>query len=363
MNAGCVPTPQLNAETSLARNSSVTAWMFYRFGLVLGGLAWICVASTLCGCNAVSGWTMNQSGLGYYKKGNYTAARYEFERALMDQPYNASYAYNVAKAMQKQGDSVQAEQMYQQALTLDPQHQPAYHALTEMLIEQGRQDDAQQLLQAWAETQPYDPYAHVELAQLQRRSGNLIGAEQQLQTALRMNPHSPQALDAMGQLQQQMGRPAMAAGYYQRSLAQNPYQPQVSSRLDALSTSGRPDGAIQLANHLQHTDPTLAGGPIQAHYSGPQMSAVPMGPSPMMSSVPLPVAGPYNVYRPAPPGAPLPMAAPRMAPPMQSMPIPQQAAPAISQPIELGQPVPITQVYPQMGAPMLGNAIPTIQAF
>src|SRR5690606_28611905 len=132
-------------------------WSLYHAGLVLGGIIWVCVASTLCGCAQSNAWVSNQSGQWAFNQGNYTAARHEFERALADDPYNPSYAYNVARAMEKQGETQHSERMYQHALTIDPTHQPSYHRLSELLIDQGREGDAHLLVQAWADTQPYIP--------------------------------------------------------------------------------------------------------------------------------------------------------------------------------------------------------------
>ncbi|MCA9031558.1 MAG: hypothetical protein KDA66_12170, partial [Planctomycetaceae bacterium] len=66
------------------------------FLLALGGLL-----PLLSGCHLSNGWFMSSSGRAYYQRGNYAAARHEYERALMDQPFNANFAYNAARSMEK----------------------------------------------------------------------------------------------------------------------------------------------------------------------------------------------------------------------------------------------------------------------
>lgn len=212
------------------------------------------------GCGQVSGFVMNESGQSYYKRGNYAAARHEFQQALMNDPYNASYAYNVAKTMALQGDIAGAEQMYQHALSVDPGHQPAYHGLSELLVKQGRQQDAQSLLQAWAATQPYEPESYTELAQLQQATGDIAGAEQNLHRALQLKPHDAETLAKLGDLHSQSGRPAEAAQYYRQSLTYNPFQSDVSTRLSAVSPQTSPyAGSATATQHIAARYPGTYG--------------------------------------------------------------------------------------------------------
>jgi tetratricopeptide (TPR) repeat protein len=170
---------------------------------VLGtaGILWVAIAASLCGCSPiapVNGWAMNHKGKSYYKKGEYVQARQEFERALMDSPQSANYAYNVAAAMDQQGDHLAAEKMYRHALTLDPSHQPAYHGMAAMMMEDGRTSDANDLVSSWAATQPYSPEAATELGWLKGEQGDIDGADRELRRALRQNPRHSAALKQLG---------------------------------------------------------------------------------------------------------------------------------------------------------------------
>ncbi|MEK6261822.1 MAG: tetratricopeptide repeat protein [Planctomycetota bacterium] len=206
-----------------------TLGQFTRVSICLG----LIVLST--GCRATNGWVMNNSGMGYYRNGNYTAARHEFTRAVADDPYHPDYRHNLAMAMQKQGDLAGAERVLRHNLTLDPMHQPTYHALAQSLVQQQRPGEAQALLTEWAETQPYATESHVEMAWLQRELGNHAAAEQSLRQALQVEPNNPVALSHLGQIHHETGRGDQAAAYYQRSLSSSWNQPEVQSRLATVS--------------------------------------------------------------------------------------------------------------------------------
>jgi Flp pilus assembly protein TadD len=293
------------------------------------------VAATLIqsGCNMSSGWMRNRIGHHYYRTGDYTAARRTFEQALMNDPWNADYAFNVAASMQRQGDLIGAERMYDHALALNPSHQPTYHALAGLLHEQGRTAEAQELLTSWVATQPHMPEAHLEMASLQQKLGDYPGAEASLQMALRNNPRHPRVLAQLGQVYERTGRTAEAAALYQRSLAYHHYQPQVASRLGAITTAAHPSPSLQLAQQMPQHDPLLNPFPRTARPADPRMfSGVPhtayspswtmstANPDPVFfapgamasgTTVGMPVAGPTAITLPAGtgPGGGVPMSA------------------------------------------------------
>lgn len=224
--------------------------IWYRVGLVLFGLAWVFLSSTLCGCGAMNGHLMNRSGKRYFDKGNYEFARYEFERALMDDPYNANYAYNVARTMELDGEYGDAEGMYQHALTLNPNHLPSYHALGGMLRQQGRVDEARELLVAWSETQPYSAEAQFSAAHLYHQEGNFPAAQRAYQQGLRDLPPSPQ--------QQMLANP-----YHPDAQAILFGSPTMPSRRFPYHTAP----SLQMSNTMPVNDPSMWGGPVVPHRS------------------------------------------------------------------------------------------------
>lgn len=356
------------AFTQLAPRRTLSRWI-----LCLTGIAWVALAATLCGCRPMSGYVMNESGKGYYRRGNYMAARMEFERALMDRPYSPDYAHNLAAAMSQTGDTAAAEQMYRHALLLDPSHQPSYHALAGLLNSQGRGAEAQQLVQTWVETQPYVPEAHLEMSWLMQQQGNLLAAEESAHQALRINPRHPRAMADLGRIYARGGRGREAAAMYQRSLALNPYQTRVHSDLAYLNYPSGYSPGLQMANTLPYVDPALQGGPVLAGrgFRGRNPFAGPMMASPQMTPAygVMPEQMQVGSYLPGP--APVMQAAPTWnTAPMTSVPaytsnVPSPQIPYGATSVPYGAPLPIdTSTQPvQLGAPIPTTMVPSGQFF
>jgi len=231
-----------------------------RWVLGTAGILWVAMAASLCGCSPISpvnGWVMNESGKAYYKRGDYRAARGEFERALMDRPQSPDYAFNVAAAMDQQGDHLAAEKMYRHALTLDPGHQPAYHGMAAMMMEDGRTAEANDLINTWAATQPYSTEATTELGWLKSKQGDIDGADRELRKALRQNPRHARARSELARVHGKSGNRRDAAAEYARSLFMDPDQPDAQAELAALNSNVYGDPALQMAAAMPLYDPTL----------------------------------------------------------------------------------------------------------
>ena len=240
------------------------------FAHVFLGLITLSLIVPLAGCRGTASSWNNAMGRRAYKNGNYTAARRHFERALLDDPWRADYAYNVASAMRQQGDPIAAERMYDHAITLDPEHQPSYHSLASLLKEQGRDDDAYELLTAWSDTQPYVPESHIEMASYQQEMGNLDAAQMELEQAYQMYPNHPGINAQLGQVYESRGDQRRAARMYRRSLAMRRYQPHVSSRLYGMDMMGQPSPGMAMAQRGGY-----AGYPNVPMMADPMYSGMP----------------------------------------------------------------------------------------
>jgi Tfp pilus assembly protein PilF len=271
MRARLVPCPATTDSVLVGATHTLMARIL-RGTLTAAGLSWICFASTLCGCNSVNGYVMNESGKAYYRRGDYTAARHEFERALMDSPENSNYAYNVAAAMQQQGDSMAAEKMYQHALVIDPSHEPSYEGLAHLLYNTERTGEAEQLLTAWSESQPYDENASLSLARMQENMGNTSAADMAYDRALAANPSSGNR--ALANHYRRSGRRRDAQAY-QRGLMQNPYNADMQSDAQLMASGQSP--ALLMAQQMPLYDPTLqpAAMPFQSFGASPSVPTPP----------------------------------------------------------------------------------------
>jgi len=257
-------TATIDSPSMLAGPTHTLMARIFRGTLTVAGLAWICIASTLCGCGSVNGYVMNESGKAYYRRGDYTAARHEFERALMDSPENANYAYNVAAAMQQQGDAMAAEKMYQHALVIDPGHESSYEGLAHLLYNNDRTSEAEQLLTAWSETQPYDENSSLSLARMQDNMGNSSGADQSYDRALAANPRSRRP---------NRRRDSQMAS--RRGPMQNPYNSGMQSDSQMMADGQSP--ALLMAQQMPLYDPTFQPGPMPFQSYAPP-AGVPQAP-------------------------------------------------------------------------------------
>jgi len=387
-----------------------------RLGLIAGTVLSTAALFSLCGCTRMTGFVMNESGQAFYQRGNYTMAAREFHKAVVEDPTNPHYLYNLAAANAKRGEYMQAEQIYRQAISIDPSHQPSYHGLAAMMVEQGRVAEAEQMLTTWAGAQPYSAEAQIEMAWLQQKNGNYQAAESSLMQALRINPRHDHAIAQLGQVYEAQGRPQEAMAMYERAVITDPTRYQVQSRLAGLEEryphlknpqaptmmAGVPAGAApwetQSTQMAAWNAPMMGGAPQMAAApmmpmdygmaAYPQMSAQPhMASYPSLNgypqhttawapSLPVPTANygmPYNTAEMNPQyqvAAPPAFDWTAQQQPMMMAPQTSMSAPQIASPFDGMMPQHDFQAQGQISAspnfgwqPQMSQALPEVQAF
>jgi Tfp pilus assembly protein PilF len=189
--------------------------------------------------------TYNTEGVTLFQRGEYAAARQNFEAALQLQPDDAGLRYNVGQCCDRLGDAAGAERAYTACLQVAPEHAPCRHALCRLLVRDGRTPDAVRLVDEWLQKQPNAAGPYAADGWLWFQAGDLPRAQGRLQQALERDPHDVQALLQLAQVYEATHRPERAVVLYERALRQDPQQPDVVRRLDALRSQGagppRPD--------------------------------------------------------------------------------------------------------------------------
>lgn len=317
--------------------------------------AGLCLAG-FAGCNGPHAFVSNQAGMFDYKRGNYTAARSEFQRAVANDPYNADYYHNMASAMRRQGDIAGAESVYRQALKVDPAHQATYHSLAVMLKDQGRGEEALATMQTWVASQPYSPKPYIETAWLKREMGDVAGSEELLLTARRLDPQDHIAAAQLGQLYQDTHQPDRAAAMYKISLNKRWYQPEVQSRLATLDNPR--SGMVSSGGAI--------GGPTVVVQGAPMMGPQPMIVQQSQPGTPVVAAyGPTSAPVPTPMAVPTPATAPQLAAtPNTPVPLGSLLQPTPAgvneplQPVQVGQvPTPVDPAHADL---QIGSDLPVV---
>jgi Tfp pilus assembly protein PilF len=180
----------------------------------------------------------NEEGVQRLERGDFKAAREEFQAALMLQPENPRLIYNLGQCYDRLGQTSQAEQSYRDALRCDPDYAECRHALDAILVNSGRIEEAHRMVQDWLSRKPGLAAAYAEDGWLYYCETDPDKALKRYQQALDLDPHDNRALLGMAQVYEEQNRPDRALHLYLTALDFNPRQPEVVKRANLLRKRG-----------------------------------------------------------------------------------------------------------------------------
>ena len=182
-------------------------------------------------------------GHGYVELGKEDSARYEYERAIMQNDSLAEAYIRLAVLHQNHGDLEQALSNAQRALALRPEDPDYRYIVGHALLQSGKLAEAEAQLRRTVEQQPGHAKAHYSLGSVLARSGKQDEAErylarvdslQQIEDAIdtferrtRLYPDDPAAWVTYGYALNRAGRSAEALRAFQVALYKGPATPEV----------------------------------------------------------------------------------------------------------------------------------------
>ncbi len=215
--------------------------ILWRGGMSLAGLVGCVGLLALAGCATLMDERVkefNDDGVFLFARGDFRAAKENFEAALTLTPQDSGLLFNLGQCHDRLGAWRMAEQYYLTCLQIAPNHGDARLAQVNVLYRTGRVPEADRLIQDWLQEQPNRADAYVMDAWRLRQGKALPQAQGRLQQALALEPNNRRALVEMGIIYEMTGMPERALALYERALERDPRQPEVADRIQQMRAKG-----------------------------------------------------------------------------------------------------------------------------
>lgn len=212
-----------------------------RFGLVRNLLPLLLLVLMLAGCFTSQQervQLLNEDGVYLFERGQYEAARQNFELALRLQPESDALLFNLGQCQDRLGREKEAERLYQQALERNANNGPCRHALALLMYRQGRRKEAEEIIQGWLTEQPELAWAYAAEGWRLRQDGDLLQAQVRLQQALERDPNNVAALIELGIVYELLERPDRALALYEKARTRAPQRDDLAHRINLLVSRG-----------------------------------------------------------------------------------------------------------------------------
>lgn len=198
------------------------------FAVLVGVLAATTVAQGQSRSNLQQAAEANtQLGLAYMRQGDLQGGRDKIEKALGQDPRNATVQTGAGFLYDRLGDDRRAEQHYTQAVKLSGDNPDMVNNLAVFLCRKGdKRKGEEYFLQAAANPLYRTPeVAHANAGRCARADQRLDDADQHFRRALQLKPDFPDALWQLADLSLEAGRALQARGFLARYLENAPESP------------------------------------------------------------------------------------------------------------------------------------------
>ena len=170
---------------------------------------------------------MMQTGLAFYRRGDFAAAAKAFREILQRDPDNSAARVNLANALWAQGNVGAARHEAEAAVAAMPALAEAWIILGAIRLDSGMTLPA---VQAYAEACLLTPHAIAApagLAAAYLAAGQLKAAADAAAVALALDPHHAHAMMTLGTAFAAMGKPEAAIMIFDKALHANPRHPRM----------------------------------------------------------------------------------------------------------------------------------------
>jgi type IV pilus assembly protein PilF len=168
-----------------------------------------------------------QLGLAYMRQGDLQGGRDKIEKALGQDPRNATVQTGAGFLYDRLGDDRRAEQHYTQAVKLSGENPDTVNNLAVFLCRKGdKRKGEEYFLKAAANPLYRTPeVAHTNAGRCARADQRLDDADKHFRRALQLRPNFPDALWQLADLSLEAGRALQARGFLARYLEVAPESP------------------------------------------------------------------------------------------------------------------------------------------
>ena len=205
---------------------------------------------------------LNNLGIEYFKRKDYTQAEQLYKRAVAIQPgYEKAY-YNLGNVYRVEEDYDRAVTMYQKAAQLNPGNFKNHNNLGNAYAMMKKYEEARKAFEMALQTKPKYAEAHNNLGNVYRSLGKIDRAITCYQRAIELNSSYDDAYTNIISTYGSLNQHEKSLQLLEKAVSKNPFDPFVVEKLgDIYAQTAQYDKAVRMFEHALKLDPRAA----QAH--------------------------------------------------------------------------------------------------